>query len=125
MRTLLVPTLLACAAAFAAPRPYGKPLALKESTPISAILANPSAFQGKKVQVRGLVVDVCEKRGCWMEIASDKKYQSLRFKVDDGVIVIPVDAKGSQAVAEGVVQVGKDEKGKTFVRLMGEGAVIQ
>jgi len=125
MRPILIPMLLACAAAFAAPKPYGKPLTLKEATPISTILAHPAAWTGKRVQVKGMVVEVCAKRGCWMEIASDKKFQSLRFKVDDGVIVIPVDAKGSQAVAGGVVQVTKDEKGKTIIRLAGEGAVIQ
>ncbi|MBK8724910.1 MAG: DUF4920 domain-containing protein [Holophagaceae bacterium] len=116
---------LVAVAAFAGGKAYGKPLALKEATAVSAILANPAAFQGRKVQVRGMVVDVCKKRGCWMELASDKKYETLTFKVEDVVIVIPVDAKGSQAVAEGVIQVSKDEKGKTVVRLMGEGAVIQ
>jgi hypothetical protein len=118
-------TLALAAAAFAGGKPYGKPLTLKEATPISTILAGPEAWNGKRVQVKGLIVDVCAKRGCWMEIASDKKFQSLRFKVEDGVIVIPVEAKGSQAVAEGVVRVTKDEKGKTVIRLDGEGAQIQ
>lgn len=123
-RTLALTFALA-AAAFAGGKPYGKALTLKEATPVSAILASPGAWNGKRVQVKGMIVDVCAKRGCWMELASDQKFQSLRFKVEDGVIVFPVEAKGSQAVAEGVVQVTKDEKGKTVVRLLGEGAVIQ
>ena len=84
---------------------YGKPLTLKEKTPISAILKDPHAYHGKKVQVEGTIVEVCEERGCWINIASDKPFEKIRFKVDDGVIVFPLDAKGRKAVAEGVVQV--------------------
>lgn len=86
-------------------RNYGKPLTLKEKTPISAILKNPHAYHGKKVQVEGTIVEVCEERGCWIKIASDKPFESIRFKVEDGVITFPLDAKGKLAVAEGVVQV--------------------
>ena len=39
-----------------------------------------------------------------MEIAGDEEFQSLRVKVDDGVIVFPMEAKGHRAVAEGVFQ---------------------
>jgi hypothetical protein len=84
---------------------YGKPLTLKEKTSISAILKNPHAFHGKKVQVEGTIVEVCEERGCWIRIASDKEFESIRFKVEDGVITFPLDAKGKLALAEGVVQV--------------------
>jgi hypothetical protein len=84
---------------------YGKPLTLKEKTPISKILKDPHAYHGKKVQVEGTIVEVCEERGCWINIASDKPFEKIRFKVDDGVIVFPLDAKGKKAIAEGVVQV--------------------
>jgi hypothetical protein len=86
---------------------YGKPLTLKEKTPISAILKNPHAYQGKRVQVEGTIVEVCEERGCWIKIASDKEFESIRFKVDDGVITFPLDAKGKLATVEGVVEVNK------------------
>lgn len=84
---------------------YGKQLTLKEQTPISAILKNPHAYHGKRVQVEGTIVEVCEERGCWIKIASDKPFESIRFKVEDGVIVFPLDAKGKLALAEGTVQV--------------------
>ncbi|HEY3287758.1 MAG TPA: DUF4920 domain-containing protein [Gemmatimonadaceae bacterium] len=84
---------------------YGKPLTLKEKTPISKILQNPHAYHGQKVQVEGAIIEVCEERGCWIKIASDKPLESIRFKVDDGVIVFPLDAKGKKATVEGEVQV--------------------
>ena len=52
--------------------------------------------------MEGLVTDVCARRGCWMELASDKEFQTIKIKVDDGVIVFPLDAKGKVATAEGV-----------------------
>ncbi|MHB2156419.1 DUF4920 domain-containing protein [Calditrichota bacterium GD2] len=83
---------------------FGKKLTLNETTLISTILENPDAYVGKKVQVKGRVVDVCKKRGCWMEIASDKEFQSIRVKVKDGEIVFPLQAKGREALVEGIVE---------------------
>jgi hypothetical protein len=132
------------------PKKYGKPITLKSKTQISAILAAPDKFDGKRVLVEGAVVDVCESRGCWIELASDKEFESIIFKVEDGVITFPMSAKGLNAQAEGVIKVttlSKEEqiergkkhaaesktefdastiKGpKTVVRLMGDGAEIK
>lgn len=97
---------------------YGKPLTLKDKTPISAILKNPHAYHGKRVQVEGTIVEVCEERGCWIKIASDKPFESIRFKVDDGVITFPLDAKGKSALAEGVVEVNMLTKEQAMAQAM-------
>jgi hypothetical protein len=83
---------------------YGEPLTLTELTPVSAILSDPAAFIGQRVLVKGMVVAVCEEKGCWMDIASDKEFEKIQVKVDDGVIVFPLTAKGKQALVEGVVE---------------------
>ena len=84
---------------------YGQPMTLKQETKISEILANPEKFKGKRVRVRGVVTNVCEERGCYLNLKGDQKFQELMFKVDDGVIVFPADSLGREAVAEGVVDV--------------------
>lgn len=150
---LMVAAVLWCSAAIAvagSPKKYGKPLTLKATTRVSEILAHPEQYNGKKVRVEGTVVEVCKKRGCWFKLGSDKEFESIQFKVDDGVIVFPLDAKGKSAVAEGVVSAKTysvedlikqgehqaEEQGTTFdpstvkgpktvVRIMGEGAVIK
>ncbi|MCD6375346.1 MAG: DUF4920 domain-containing protein [Caldisericaceae bacterium] len=129
---------------------FGKELTLKDTTLISTILANPYAFIGKRVLVEGTVVDVCKKRGCWMELASDKEFQSIRVKVNDGEIVFPLEARGKLALIEGIVEkleISKEElikamkhhaeeqgepfdstkitEGKTIYRLKGLAAKIQ
>jgi len=82
---------------------YGKKVTLKEKTKISSILENPKAYVGKKVLVEGTVVGVCEKRGCWIELASDKQFQKIKVKVNDGEIVFPLEEKGKTALVEGEV----------------------
>ena len=83
---------------------YGEALTLAELTPVSAILGNPDAFLGQRVLVQGMVVAVCELKGCWMDIASEDESGKIQVKVEDGVIVFPLTAKGKQALVEGVVE---------------------
>ncbi|MBK7267116.1 MAG: DUF4920 domain-containing protein [Ignavibacteriales bacterium] len=83
---------------------YGKGVTLTKKTKVSSIFTTPKNFVGKTVLVEGTIIDVCEKRGCWMEISGDKKGQKIKVKVDDGVIVFPVSKKGHKALVEGVVE---------------------
>jgi hypothetical protein len=96
-----------------------------------------------------MVVAVCEDKGCWMDIASDREFEKIQIKVDDGVIVFPLTAMGKAALVEGVVeelhlseeeaiaegQRKAEEHGETFdpasvqgpqtiFRIRGSGAVI-
>jgi hypothetical protein len=84
---------------------FGAGVKLAQSTSIDAILASPKDFDGKTVRVEGMIVDVCPKRGCWMELAGEKPGQKLKFKVTDGEMVFPMEAKGRRATAEGVIAV--------------------
>lgn len=104
---LLAATGLAWAAA---EKKFGKEITLKETTKISAITAAPDDFSDKRVLVEGTIVDVCAKRGCGVKIASDKEHESLMFKVQDGVMVFPMETKGKQIRAEGVIAVKRVEK---------------
>ncbi|MCA0445413.1 MAG: DUF4920 domain-containing protein [Bacteroidetes bacterium] len=96
--------LLISASVFAqSAKKYGKEITLKDKTKISSILDKPEDFVGKKVLVEGLIVNVCENRGCWMELAGDKPYTKIKIKVKDGEIVFPMTEKGKKALVEGEV----------------------
>ncbi|HLL23454.1 MAG TPA: DUF4920 domain-containing protein [Kofleriaceae bacterium] len=84
---------------------FGGGVKLAESTSIDKILASPKDWNGKTVRVEGMITDVCPKRGCWMELAGTQPGNKLRFKVTDGEMVFPMDAKGQRASAEGVIAV--------------------
>lgn len=83
---------------------YGKGVTQTEVVAISTILAAPEKYEGKQVLVSGTVIEVCPKRGCWIELAGDKEFQKMRVKVTDGEIVFPLSAKGSTALVEGTVE---------------------
>jgi hypothetical protein len=100
----LLAVLLITGVSLADGKKYGTGVTLKEVTKISTIFENPEEYTGKKVVVEGMIVDVCSKRGCWMEIASDKEFEKIRVKVEDGEIVFPLEAKGKNALVEGMVE---------------------
>ena len=108
MKGLIVAVLLALSLtlplASRAATEYGRGITVKETTKVSEILDKPGEYVGKEVKVEGMIVEVCAKRGCWMEIASDRQYEKIRIKVDDGVIVFPLSARGKGALVQGKVE---------------------
>ncbi|KPH59135.1 hypothetical protein AMS58_14100 [Pseudoalteromonas porphyrae] len=70
-------------------------------TKISTIMNDPDDYLATPVTIEGTIVGVCEKRGCWMSLASDQRFQNLRIKVNDGDMVFPMTAKGRKAIATG------------------------
>ncbi len=83
---------------------YGEGVTVAETTSIVDLVEDIDAWEGKTVRVEGTVTGVCAKRGCWMDVGAEEGYEKVKFKVNDGVIVIPMSAKGKWAVAEGVVR---------------------
>jgi len=79
----------------------GKPLTLKQATPIPALISQPAAYSGKMVQVKGKITEVCQEMGCWMAIADPESGKTVRVKVNDGDIAFPKDGAGKLVVAEG------------------------
>jgi hypothetical protein len=90
----------ACAACLMAEVKLGKPLTVREATPIASLAATPEQFVDKVVQAKGKVTEVCQKMGCWMMLV-DENGKAVRIKVKDGEMVFPKDSVGKTAVAEG------------------------
>ncbi len=87
----------------ATPQNFGKAVDKKRLTPISKLIAEAKNYKDKEVTIKGMVTNVCSMRGCWMEFASDKEYQTLKIKVRDGDMVFPLSAKGKTAYAVGTI----------------------
>jgi hypothetical protein len=143
MRELLAISLIALVAPFAAGETkLGTGVSLKETTAIKLLVEQPSAYVGKTLRVDGIATAVCTHMGCWMAVAAegDEKGPTVRLKVEDGVIVFPVSAKGRKVSAEGVFEaVGagpeakeaageharQDAKASQTYQLKATGAIIQ
>lgn len=147
---LLTSFLLSSTAMALSGKNYGQPLTLTNQTLVSQIMEKPDNFVGKTVLIQGTVVEVCSHKGCWMDIASDAAFEKIQVKVADGEIVFPLDARGKNALVEGVVEkieISKEQiiqyrqhhaemhgtefdpssvtKGEVYYRIKGLGAVIE
>ncbi|UXR63957.1 DUF4920 domain-containing protein [Bdellovibrio bacteriovorus] len=80
---------------------FGAGAKFADAVPMSKIMKNPESYVGKEVTVSGVIVDVCEKRGCWMQLTSDYQNEKVRIKVNDGEIVFPLESRGKKAAAKG------------------------
>jgi hypothetical protein len=113
MKTLLAIGMLAFVAPLAGGETrLGTGVTLKDSTPIKSIVEQPATYVGKTIRIDGVATAVCAHMGCWMAVAAegnegpggDGRAPTIRLKVDDGVIVFPVSAKGRKVSAEGVFE---------------------
>lgn len=92
---------------------------------LADLLAKPQEHSGKTVLVEGQVRKACEKKGCWMELATatDAKGPGVRVTFKDYGFFVPTDSQGAKATVEGVVEMTavSEEDAK---HLEGEGATI-
>lgn len=115
MKALLTACVVAVAATVVmAETKLGAGVTLKEATPVKALIEKPADYVGKTIRVDGVATAVCEHMGCWMAIApeNDPKGTTVRLKVEDGKIVLPVSAKGKKVSAEGVFEVVDEKDGE-------------
>ena len=120
---------------------YGKGVSDGDVTLISTIMDHKDDFQGKTVRISGTAVAVCSHRGCWVDISSDREGETLRLKVEDGVIVFPKSIVGKPITAEGVFTAnhvtednhicsrehegGEEVTCTTYYQVTGTGAVVR
>lgn len=83
---------------------FGESIDQSSLIEVSTLLSTPVQYLNKQVTVKGMIVGVCTKRGCWVDLASDTKFEKLRIKVRDGDMVFPLTAKGRDALATGVLK---------------------
>jgi hypothetical protein len=90
----------------------GAGVSLKNATAIKMLIDKPADYVGKTIRIDGVATAVCEEMGCWLAVApsDDPTGATVRLKVEDGVIVFPVTAKGKPVSAEGVFeQIGAND----------------
>jgi hypothetical protein len=102
----------------------GEKLQNLKNIELASILKTPTDFDGKSVHVEGTVRKACEKKGCWMELASaEKDGPAVRVTFKDYAFFVPLDSAGSKVKVEGSVKVAElsKEKAEHFIA---EGAKV-
>ncbi len=83
---------------------YGAGVTLTRAVPIATLLNTPQKHAGTSVRVDGVVSQVCQSMGCWIEIADPALGRGVRFKARDGVIVFPKEVVGRKVSAQGTFE---------------------
>jgi len=85
----------------------GKPFDVKELTDVAKLLADPKAFKGIKVHIKGVVVQHCHHRRAWFAVGMGKSSKQFLRVWTLHEFQVPKDIKHgvSLAEAEGVVEI--------------------
>jgi hypothetical protein len=88
---------------------YGAPFTAAPQQQLSQVLANPDAYKEQALTVTGVVRRVCQRKGCWMELATAASDTALRCRIrfKDYGFFVPTDAQGAKAKVEGVLMVNR------------------
>ncbi|MDH5492325.1 MAG: DUF4920 domain-containing protein [Myxococcales bacterium] len=84
-------------------RLYGAALSEREATPLAQILADPSSFDGQTVLTEGVVSQVCQRSGCWMELRVEAEGPGVMVPMAGHAFFLPQEIVGSRATIEGTV----------------------
>lgn len=87
----------------AAPQRFGAPVKVKKPVVIAQLAQAPEKFAGRTVRLEGTVKEVCQGRGCWVEVMDDHGASFIARSLDETVL-LPKDCKGQHVVVEGKVR---------------------
>ena len=72
---------------------------------LSDVLREPAKYADGVVVVEGVVERVCQKQGCWLELAPGMGERGVRVAMRDHAFFVPFNAAGLRARAEGTFEV--------------------
>jgi len=85
-------------------RVFGRTASLTATTALTDLLGTPRSFDGQTIRTTGVVRQVCQRMGCWMELASEgAQAQRMFVRMAGHAFLLPRDVVGHRAVAEGRV----------------------
>ena len=83
-------------------REFGAGIQLSETTPLEAVMSEPSRYSEKPILLEGRITDLCMKKGCWTVITDGER--ALRVRFQDYGFFLPQGELGAKALVEGVAE---------------------
>ena len=87
---------------------YGAEVDAAQALPAEAVLAEADRYAGQPVTVEGRVVEVCQKKGCWLTLdaGEGRGIRILTARTPEGgyVYTVPKDISGRRAVVHGTLK---------------------
>jgi hypothetical protein len=98
----------ATAPAQTAPVLYGAPL--DADTPrlaLAELMKSPETHAGKTIRTEGEIRRVCQRMGCWMELAQPGSASALRVPMAGHAFFLPKSVQGKRAEVQGTIQIAE------------------
>ncbi|MDX1685932.1 MAG: DUF4920 domain-containing protein [Saprospiraceae bacterium] len=86
------------------PKHFGEKIDAEGAVGFEELMTKLSESDSAKVKLAARVTDVCQKKGCWMNLvdADDSQAEPIFVKFKDYAFFMPKDLAGSDVVVEGV-----------------------
>ena len=81
---------------------YGAPVTVKKKVDIAKLAKDPEKFSGQTLRLEGVVKNVCQGMGCWVEVSDGRNASFIARSLDESVL-LPKDCKGRKVVVQGVL----------------------
>lgn len=81
----------------------GSDLGKSPTVDLAKVMKTPEKYADKTVTLVGTVKEVCQKKGCWMEVMCDED-TGIRVTFKDYGFFVPKDAHGMMVKAEGIFE---------------------
>ena len=82
---------------------FGAEITEEGAIPASELLTSMEGKDSLRVKLSGTIDEVCQKKGCWMDVAMDEEGENFLFvKFKDYEFFVPKDAGGQEVIMEGV-----------------------
>ncbi len=69
--------------------------------PVDQLIAEADQWVGKELTVKGVIREVCQKKGCWHTIGTSNPEVNVMVKDKEYAIFLPADAAGKTVVVKG------------------------
>ncbi len=80
---------------------FGDKITVDEAMTFDDLLQEMAMQDSMFVKVRGKVEEVCQAKGCWMNIVSESSDQAMFVKFKDYGFFVPKDIAGREVIMEG------------------------
>ncbi len=85
---------------------FGTTVTAKNAIPYDKVMEKMASKDSLNMKVTGKVKEVCQKKGCWMTLVSDKPgYPQMRVTFKDYAFFMPKDLSGKHVVIDGFARV--------------------
>lgn len=81
---------------------FGAVVTERRSVNLAKLGRKPASFTGKTLRIEGVVKDVCQGQGCWVQVQGAKGATFMAKSLDESVL-LPKDCAGRRIVVQGVV----------------------